>query len=71
MVFETMSAPGADVGDVERLFRLVLKRKDQELVERRVELLEVRAKQAEEARGVLGSELSVEEQNRRLREILK
>jgi hypothetical protein len=57
-----------------------LDQRDQELTqretlvaqsERRVALLEAKAAQADAAKGVLGEALSPEEQNRRLREILK
>ncbi len=48
-----------------------LEREKLGLQERRVELLEQKAAQADQAKQVLGSTLSMEDQNARLREILK
>lgn len=48
-----------------------LRKEALEIDKRKIALLEEKAKQRDEAKGVLGSQLSLEEQNRRLREILK
>jgi hypothetical protein len=49
MVFEFMSDPNADIEATERMFRLLLKSRDQELDMRRVRMLEDKAKQAKAA----------------------
>lgn len=46
MVFEFMSNPNADVEETERMFKLLLKRKDQELAERNLFLKESAAAEA-------------------------
>jgi hypothetical protein len=46
MVFEFMTTPNADLEAVEKMFRLLLKRKDQELVERQIQLREDAAAEA-------------------------
>jgi hypothetical protein len=51
--FELASSPGANPQDVKALFSLVLKSRDQDLVERRVKLLEAKAAQAEATDKVL------------------
>ncbi len=53
--FELASSPGANPKDVKALFSLVLKSRDQDLVERRVKLLEAKAAQADEASAIAGS----------------
>lgn len=66
---ETLSA-----GDVEgyvRLAKLGLARRALDQDERKLKILEAKAAQADAAKEVLGGKLSAEEQNRRLREILK
>jgi hypothetical protein len=71
MVFDFMARPEADPEAIERLFKLLLKRKDQELTERRVQVLEAKARQADAVKQVLKSSLAPEEQAKRIREILK
>lgn len=71
MVFTAETIEGGDIKAYVALMNLRLKQKDQELDERRVALLEEKARQRDAAKDVLGSELSQEEQNRLLREILK
>ena len=46
MVFEFMSDPKADIDKVEKMFRLLLKRKDQEITERQIRLREEQAAEA-------------------------
>lgn len=70
MAFSAMARPEADPEEVERLMRLLLKRRDQEINERRVAVLEAKARAADEAKRVLASSLAPEDQARRLREIL-
>ena len=71
MVFEFMSNPNADLEATERMFRLLLKSRDQEVDRRKLALLETKARQADAAKDILTTKLSAEEQTRRLREILK
>ena len=51
-VFEFMSDPNADIEATERLFKLLLKSRDQEVDRRKLTLLEEKAKQADAAAGV-------------------
>jgi hypothetical protein len=67
--FELSISPAAKPGEVKALFMLVLKARDQDLVERRVKLLEQKAAQAEQAGDVLRSSLTPEQQQARLKEI--
>ncbi|MFC5049236.1 hypothetical protein ACFPK9_01200 [Rubritalea spongiae] len=70
MVFEFMQDPNADFEKTEKLLRLVLKSRDQDMTERRVKLLEAAARKAEEAEAVTGDgKLSAEEKDARMREI--
>lgn len=46
MVFEFMSDPASDMDKVEKMFRLLLKRKDQEITERQIRLREEAAAEA-------------------------
>lgn len=78
IVFEVLETEKPKPKDVKALVDSVVKltsdkRSDRQidLDERKVALLETKAKQNDEAKGVLNSTLSVEEQNRRLKEILK
>jgi hypothetical protein len=68
--FELAVAPQADPRDVKSLFTLVLKSRDQDLVERRVKLLETKAAQADAAAGALNdTKLTPEERMTRMKEI--
>lgn len=68
--FELASSPQARPRDVKALFSLVLKARDQELVERRIRLLETKAAQADQAEQVVRNEvLSPEEKAQRFKEI--
>jgi hypothetical protein len=68
--FELASSPGANPQDVKALFSLVLKSRDQDLVERRVKLLEAKAAQADEASAIAGSgTLSPEEKAQRIKAV--
>lgn len=72
LAFEMLSNPEGDPNLAVKLIKALLMTQRQELDERKVTLLEAKARQADEAREVLGSSsLSQEEQNRRLRDILK
>lgn len=53
MVFEFMADPAANIEDTEKLFKLLLKSRDQEVDRRKLALLEAKAKQADEAAGVV------------------
>lgn len=62
--------PSCDPAELATLFKLILKARDQDLEERRVQLLEARAKQAEQAEEtVKDKKLTLEERQQRLNEI--
>lgn len=67
--FELASSPGANPKDVKALFSLVLKSRDQDLIERRVKLLEAKAAQADATERVLTSAMTDEERAQRIKEI--
>jgi hypothetical protein len=69
--FELAESPQSDPKDVKAILTLVLKARDQDIEERRVAILEARAKQAEQAETVLQENVSPEEQAARIREIFK
>jgi hypothetical protein len=69
--FELAESPQSDPKDVKAILTLVLKARDQDIEERRVAILEARAKQAEQAEAVLQQNVSPEEQAARIREIFK
>lgn len=70
MVFEFMADPAADLAATERMFRLLLKSRDQEMDARRVALLEKRATQADAAAQVSGDgQLTPEEKAARMKQI--
>lgn len=71
LAFEFLDSGESDADSVKKLLDAILKAQKQELDERKVVLLEEKARQRDAAKDVLGSELSQEEQNRLLREILK
>jgi hypothetical protein len=72
MVFEFMSDPKSNIENTERLFRLLLKSRDQEVDRRKLALLEARAKQADAAAGVAeNSKLSDEEKAAELKRIFR
>lgn len=67
--FELAIQPLANPGDVKSIFSLVLKARDQDLEERRITVLEAKAKQADQAEAVVKSDLSPEEKAARFKEI--
>lgn len=69
--FEMLTSPEPDPHALVKLGKLILQGQKQAIDERKVALLEEKAKQADAAGDVLKSNLSPEEQTRRLREILK
>ncbi len=69
--FEILSNPNPDSEEVVKLAKIILQADKQDTDKRRVRLLEEAAEQKLKAKEVLGSGLSQEEQNRRIREILK
>jgi len=70
--FELLISPAAKPSDVKALAGLMLKARDQDLESRRVALLEQRARQAEEASGVVADKALTDEQKQsRLREIFR
>lgn len=69
--FDVLSSPDPDISDVVRLHKELMSAKKQRTDERRLALLEEKARQNDASREVLGTDLSPEEQTRRLREILK
>jgi hypothetical protein len=72
MVFEFMANPNADLEATERMFRLLLKSRDQETDRRKLAILEAKAKQAEAAAGVANnSKLSDEEKAAELKRIFR
>lgn len=70
VVFTAESIEGGDVKAYVQLMRLRNQQRALNIDHRKLELLEKKAAQADEAKEVLGSKLSMEEQNRRLRDIL-
>ena len=71
MVFTAETLEGGDIKNYVALATLRLNQRRTEMDERKLKLLEAKAAQADAAKEVLGSGLSTEEQNKRLREILK
>ena len=70
VAFEAMGNPDSDPKDVERLFKLLLKARSLDQDERKLELLEAKAKQADEAEAIAGNaDLSEEERAQRIKEI--
>lgn len=69
--FELLTSPNPDPAELVKLGKIILQSQKQGLDERKVAMLEAKAKQADAAGDVLKSNLSPEEQTRRLREILK
>lgn len=69
--FEMLTSPDPDPHALVKLGKLILQGQKQAIDERKVALLEEKARQADAAGDVLKSNLSPEEQTRRLREILK
>jgi hypothetical protein len=67
--FELSISPQADPRDVKSLMMLVLKSRDQDLSERRIQLLEAKANQADQAEAVVKSALSPDEKTARFKEI--
>jgi hypothetical protein len=67
--FEMLTVDQPDPKQVKSFLTVLLKARQQSLDERKVALLEQRAHQAEEAEKVAGSDLSPEEQAKRIREI--
>lgn len=62
--------PACDPAELATLFKLILKARDQDLEERRVQLLEARAAQADEAQKAIKNEaLTPEERDARLKQI--
>ena len=71
-VFELLRSPAVDANGVKSLFSLLLKVRDQELVERRTVLLEQKAAQAQQAEKVNNEPaLTPEEYRERMREIFQ
>lgn len=71
MVFTAETIEDGNVKAYVELVKLQLQAAKQEIELRKLKMLEAKAAQADEAKGVLQTKLSPEEQNRRLREILK
>jgi hypothetical protein len=72
MVFEFMADPNADLEATERMFKLLLKSRDQETDRRKLVLLEKKAMQAEQAAGVANNDkLSDEEKAAELKRIFR
>ena len=70
LAFNEAIKPGADPKAVKAIFGLILKSRDQDLDNRKIELLERKAAQAEQAEGTLkDSNLSDEEKAARMRQI--
>jgi hypothetical protein len=69
--FEILTSPNPDPGDLVQLGKIILQSQKQAIDERRVALLEEKAKKADAAIDVMGSQLPEEEKARRIREILK
>jgi hypothetical protein len=69
--FELMSGQKTDTKTAEKFIKLILKADAQDMDRSKLALLEAKAKQADSAKDVIKSSLSAEEQNRKLREILK
>jgi len=68
--FDLAISPGVNSKDVKEIFSLVLKARDQDLEDRRIKVLEDKARQAEAAETATGdSTLSPEEYRERMREI--
>lgn len=71
MVFTAETIEDGNVKAYVELVKLQLQAQALEINQRKMALLEAKAAQADQAKDVLGSTLTLEEQNRRLREILK
>jgi hypothetical protein len=71
MAFDIMTSPDPDAAAVVKLSRLLLDHRKADQDERKIALLEEKAAQLDKAKDVMGSQLPMEEQNRRLKEILK
>lgn len=72
MVFEFMADPNANVEHTERMFKLLLKSRDQETDRRKLELLEAKARQADAAAGVANNaKLTPEEKAAELKRIFR
>jgi hypothetical protein len=72
MVFEFMADPKADLESTERMFRLLLKSRDQETDRRKLAILEAKAKQADDAAGVANNaKLTPEEKASELKRIFR
>jgi hypothetical protein len=71
MIFTSEMIEGGDVKAFVELVKLQQQSLKLELERDKVELLKLKAAQVDAAKDVLGKQLSMEEQNRRLREILK
>lgn len=70
-VFTAETLEGGDIKSYVALAKLNLQRRSLELDTRKLAILEAKAAQADQAKDILTQKLSPEEQNRRLREILK
>jgi hypothetical protein len=72
MVFEFMTTPDADLEATERMFKLLLKSRDQEVDRRKLVLLEQKAKQADEAAGISNNtKLTPEEKAAELKRLFR
>ena len=67
--YELAESPDANPKDVKSILTLVLKARDQDLEERRISLLEQKARQADEAQQVMASALTADEKAARMRQI--
>lgn len=70
-VFTAEALEGGDIKAFVALGKLRIAQRQIHQDERRLAMLEAKAKAMDEAKDVLGTKMSAEEQNRRLREILK
>lgn len=71
-VFEFMADPNADIEATERLFKLLLKSRDQEVDRRKLTLMEEKAKQADAAAGLANdAKLTPEEKAAELKRIFR
>jgi len=70
LAFRELNREGADVETIEKLTKLLLKNREQEMSERKLVIMEQRAKQAVAAQKVVGNEtLSAEEKANKLKEL--
>jgi hypothetical protein len=67
--FELLTSPDPDPAELVKLGKIILQSQKQGLDERKVAMLEAKAKKADQAEDVMGSQLSDEEKAAKMRSI--